>query len=202
LTADAMMGTEQHCRDAGMDAYLTKPLDRALLDEAIRHHLGAARAEREEQTGLRQLPAGTTAPAATVPLAATATTQPAAVIEPAAAEPAAAQEPVDWDEFLATADGDTAFAGELVDVFIDSGDAVLRDIRDALLRGDAPAVRQAAHSLKGSSASMCARATSEAAALLEAAARLGDLPKLAALEARLRSETGRAMAYLRERRTG
>jgi HPt (histidine-containing phosphotransfer) domain-containing protein len=110
-------------------------------------------------------------------------------------------EPVDWDEFMATADGDTAFAGELVEVFIDCGDAVLRDIRDALQRGDAPAIRQAAHSLKGSSASMRARATSEAAALLEAAARTGDMPTLVSLEARLRSETGRAMAYLRERQT-
>jgi hypothetical protein len=49
---------------------------------------------------------------------------------------------------------------------------------------------------------MRARATSKAAALLEAAARLGDMPTLVSLEARLRSETGRAVAYLRARQTG
>ena len=46
---------------------------------------------------------------------------------------------------------------------------------------------------------MCARATSEAAALLEAAARNGDMTKLGPLEARLRSETGRAIDYMRAR---
>ncbi len=206
LTADAMMGTEQHCRDAGMDAYLTKPLDRALLDEAMRRHLGAARVTREAQTAADPSLALTMAPTESQPQTPTTAGAAAAPDAAGAAAVTPAQagihdEPVDWDEFMATADGDTAFAGELVEVFIDCGDAVLRDIRDALQRGDAPAIRQAAHSLKGSSASMRARATSEAAALLEAAARTGDMPTLVSLEARLRSETGRAMAYLRERQT-
>jgi signal transduction histidine kinase/ligand-binding sensor domain-containing protein/CheY-like chemotaxis protein/HPt (histidine-containing phosphotransfer) domain-containing protein len=203
LTADAMVGTEQHCRDAGMDAYLTKPLDRSLLDAAIRRHLAAARVEREALNARDGSLAPTSAPAAADSTAALAGEQPEALTEAlTATTPGNQEEPVDWDAFMATADGDTAFAGELVEVFIDSGDAVLRDIRDALQRGDAPAIRQAAHSLKGSSASMRARATSKAAALLEAAARLGDMPTLVSLEARLRSETGRAVAYLRARQTG
>jgi CheY-like chemotaxis protein len=181
LTADAMKGTEQRCREAGMDGYLTKPLDRALLHETISRQLLAARSNQETQAG-REPVVVVTAPA------------------PTATVTAAEAEPVDWAAFMATADGDTDFAGELVQVFIDSGDAVLRDISHALQRGDAPAVRQAAHALKGSSASMRARATSEAAALLEAAARAGDMSKLASLEARLRSETSRAMDYMRARR--
>jgi signal transduction histidine kinase/ligand-binding sensor domain-containing protein/CheY-like chemotaxis protein len=176
LTADAMMGTEQHCRDAGMDAYLTKPLDRALLDETISRHLRPKAAQVEAQSEQQALG------------------------ELAGANLAAQQQPVDWEEFIATTAGDAEFASQLVQVFIESGDRVLRDIRDALQRGDAPAVRQAAHSLKGSSASMCARAASEAAALLEAAARAGEMTQLAALEARLRSETARAMDYMRARR--
>jgi CheY-like chemotaxis protein len=179
LTADAMMGTEQQCRDAGMDDYLTKPLDRALLDETISRHL-CAKPER----------------VSAVTAAAAAGTDGSMVD---ATNLPAQEAPVDWEEFMATTDGDAEFAGELVHLFIESGDAVLRDIRDALQRGDAPAVRQAAHSLKGSSASMCARATSEAAALLEAAARTGDMTKLAPLEARLRSEAARAIDYMRAR---
>jgi signal transduction histidine kinase/ligand-binding sensor domain-containing protein/CheY-like chemotaxis protein/HPt (histidine-containing phosphotransfer) domain-containing protein len=189
LTADAMLGTEQHCRDAGMDAYLTKPLDRALLDETIARHLNARRRQQEAAAGQQVARAAT--PAAT-PATASATA--------ATSNDASPEDPVDWQEFMATTDGDTEFAGELLEMFIESGDAVLRDIRDALQRGDASAVRQGAHSLKGSSASMCARATSEAAALLEAAARAGDLGKLAALEARLRAEAARAMNYMRARR--
>jgi signal transduction histidine kinase/DNA-binding response OmpR family regulator/HPt (histidine-containing phosphotransfer) domain-containing protein len=210
LTADAMMGTEQHCREAGMDAYLTKPLDRALLHETISRHLSAARSKQETQAGPEPVVVVTTpvvtapvvtAPVATAPLppsTASAQDVPAATTTAGAL---AAEEPVDWAEFMATTDGDAEFAGELVQVFIDSGDAVLRDISTALQRGDVPAVRQAAHSLKGSSASMRARATSEAAALLEAAARAGDMGRLASLEARLRSETSRAMDYMRARQS-
>ena len=39
LTADAMKGAEQQCRDAGMDDYLTKPLDRERLGETIGRYL-------------------------------------------------------------------------------------------------------------------------------------------------------------------
>jgi signal transduction histidine kinase/ligand-binding sensor domain-containing protein/CheY-like chemotaxis protein/HPt (histidine-containing phosphotransfer) domain-containing protein len=180
LTADAMVGTEQNCRDAGMDAYLTKPLDRALLDETISRHLRAPK-EPEPVTTV-------TAAVGTDDATADAT------------KLAAREDPVDWEQFMATTAGDAEFAGELIQLFIESGDAVLRDIRAALQRGDAPAVRQAAHSLKGSSASLCARPTSEAAALLEAAAGSGDMSELAPLEARLRSETGRAIDYMRARR--
>ena len=42
LTADAMQGTEQQCREAGMDDYLTKPLDRLRLSETIDRHLASA----------------------------------------------------------------------------------------------------------------------------------------------------------------
>jgi signal transduction histidine kinase/ligand-binding sensor domain-containing protein/CheY-like chemotaxis protein len=167
LTADAMAGTEQLCREAGMDEYLTKPLDRALLDKAMRRHLSDTPPERSQSAG--------------------------------DAPVLAAEEPVDWAQLMASTDGDVEFAKELVQVFIDSGDAVLRDISAALQRGDMSAVGQGAHSLKGSSANMRARAASEAAALLEAAARAGAVADLAPLEARLRSETAKAMDYLRAR---
>jgi CheY-like chemotaxis protein len=39
LTADAMKGAEDSCRAAGMDDYLTKPIDRAKLDACLARHL-------------------------------------------------------------------------------------------------------------------------------------------------------------------
>jgi CheY-like chemotaxis protein len=44
LTADAMQGTDELCRAAGMDAYLTKPLDLAKVRETIARLLGMASA--------------------------------------------------------------------------------------------------------------------------------------------------------------
>ncbi len=193
LTADAMVGTEKLCRDAGMDAYLTKPLDRALLDETIGRHLGAARARQHAAQTVAAEPAPERPP------------EPTSEMQGARSDAwsrAAQAAPLDWDEFVAAADGDAEFAGELVQVFIESGDAVLHEIHDALLRGDAPAVRQAAHSLKGSSANMRAWDICEAAGRLEAAACSGDVADLEPLAAQLRTETSRAMDYLRARPAG
>ena len=42
LTANALKDDDQKCRDAGMDDYLTKPLDRARLLECIAQHLNGS----------------------------------------------------------------------------------------------------------------------------------------------------------------
>jgi signal transduction histidine kinase/ligand-binding sensor domain-containing protein/CheY-like chemotaxis protein/HPt (histidine-containing phosphotransfer) domain-containing protein len=171
LTADAMIGAEQQCRDAGMDDYMPKPLDRTILAETVDRHLTLAN------------------PELSVP----------EVNTPAPLPATAADEPVDWAQFMSVTDGDQQFAQELVQLFIDAGDAALRDISAALGRGDLAAVGTAAHSFKGSSANIRAQSTSAAAARLEEAARAGAVDQLSELEEHLRREAGRAMEYLRKR---
>jgi signal transduction histidine kinase/ligand-binding sensor domain-containing protein/CheY-like chemotaxis protein len=172
LTADAMKGAEQQCRDAGMDDYLTKPLDRVRLGETIGRYLVPPGPGSEIGENIHRLPEGR--------------------IDSAA--------PVEWEQFMSTMDGDQEFARELVRVFIESGDAALRDISAALSCGDLAAVGCAAHSFKGSSASIRAQSVSAAAAQLEEAARAGVTDRLSQLEEDLRREAGRAMDYLRARR--
>jgi len=159
LTADAMKGADRQCREAGMDDYLTKPLDRDRLGEIIEHHLASVAAQPK----------------------------------------AGAVDPVDWQHLMSLADGENQFAHELVQLFIDSGDATLQDIRAAISLGDMAAVGRAAHSYKGSSANIRAESASSAAARLEAAARAGAADQLAELEEQLRWEAGRAKEYLRSR---
>ena len=168
LTADAMSGAEQDCLAAGMDGYLTKPLDRRRLAESIERFLGGAGS----------------APTPEVLSAAT---------------PGDASPPVDWEQFVSITDGDVEFAQQLVELFIDSGDAALAQIRDALDREDWSAVGRAAHSFKGSSANIHAQAASAAAARLEQAARAGEVEHLPKLEEELRREARRATDYLRTR---
>ena len=166
LTADAMKGTEQQCREAGMDDYLTKPIDRARLSEVIQRYLSSTESRPDRGSADHSI------------------------------------QPVDWERLMLTAENDREFAGELVQLFIESGDSVLKEIRDALERGDLAAVGRAAHTLKGSSANMHATLTSEAAARLESAARAGAIDEVSQFETQLRSETQKAFAYLRSRRFG
>jgi HPt (histidine-containing phosphotransfer) domain-containing protein len=111
----------------------------------------------------------------------------------------AVDDPVDWDQFMSVTDGDKEFAQELVQLFIDAGDAALRDISAALGRGDIAAIGSVAHSFKGSSANIRAQSASAAAARLEEAARAGDVDQLPRLEEHLRKEANRAMDFLRKR---
>jgi CheY-like chemotaxis protein len=53
LTADAMQGTDELCRAAGMDAYLTKPLDLAKVRETIARLMAAVPASANTTAGVR-----------------------------------------------------------------------------------------------------------------------------------------------------
>jgi ligand-binding sensor domain-containing protein/signal transduction histidine kinase/CheY-like chemotaxis protein/HPt (histidine-containing phosphotransfer) domain-containing protein len=172
LTADAMKDAEQNCRDAGMDEYLTKPFDRKRLRETIERHLPAF---KPEQPGADN----------------------GAVTPP----PGNGDLPVDWERLMKVSDGDEEFAQELVQLFIESGDAALRDITVALQCGDLATVGRVAHSFKGSSANIFAQSASAAAGRLEHAARAGDAGQLSLLEEQLRLEANRATDFLRSRQT-
>jgi signal transduction histidine kinase/ligand-binding sensor domain-containing protein/DNA-binding response OmpR family regulator len=170
LTADAMQGTEQRCREAGMDDYLTKPLNRGRLRAILGKYLALP---APEVTAMRS------------------TTVDRSM--------ARMEDPIDWDQFMTVTDSDPQFAQELAQVFIDAGDAALRDIRTAVAANDLRSVQRVAHSFKGSSANIRAEKASGAASRLEAAARAGAIQEIATLEQELRIEAQRAIEFLRAR---
>jgi HPt (histidine-containing phosphotransfer) domain-containing protein len=107
--------------------------------------------------------------------------------------------PVDWEALLESLDGDQEFARDLADAFIGTGDRELAAIAAALGTGDAAALRESAHALKGASANLRGSAATSAAAQLEAAARLGKSAQIPALAENLTSEVRRMTAYLRSK---
>jgi two-component system, sensor histidine kinase and response regulator len=179
LTAHAMTGDEAKCRAAGMDDYLSKPIDRNKLEACLERVL---------------IGKGSTLPMA----ARAAPIQEEAPIAPPPA-PATPHAPVDWDALLESIDGDEGFARDLADAFVATGTRELAAISTALGAGDAAALRSSAHTIKGASANLRAPAVVAAAAQLESAAGLGENTQTAALAEKLAAEVTKMTAYLQSK---
>jgi HPt (histidine-containing phosphotransfer) domain-containing protein len=68
---------------------------------------------------------------------------------------------------------------QVVALFLENTPAILDELRDAVTRGDLDAVRRCAHTIKGTSATLGARALSEKCERLEELARAGELRSMA-----------------------
>ena len=173
LTAHAMKGDDEKCRAAGMDDYLTKPIDRARLDACLERFL----ANTGATASMRAL-------------------KDASLATDTAKE---SDDSTDWAALLKSIDGDEGFARELVGLFIASGDQALAAIAAAVIKGDYATVRESAHALKGATANLRASAATTAAAHLEAAADTGDGAQVPALAEKLRTEIKRTIEHLQSK---
>jgi PAS domain S-box-containing protein len=158
MTAHSLKGDRQRCLEAGMDAYVSKPLRPQELFEVL-----ASVVPRPPDAG---------AAAAVETVIATATDA-AATFNRAAA--------------LERMDGDVALMKELVGLFLGECPKWMAEIHDAVAGRDAAKLQRAAHTLKGSVGNFGADEASEAARRLEAVGRVQDWGQVedacAALEA-------------------
>ncbi|MDS4029984.1 MAG: response regulator [Candidatus Contendobacter sp.] len=147
LTADVIKGVRERCLEAGMDDYLSKPLEQAQLVAALDRWLPA--------TGeVAAAPAAAPSTAAT-PLATPSTAPPASPLDQRALNQIRAMQRPGSPDLL----------GKIIGLYLENSPGLLRQIRDAVASQDGDALRQAAHSLKSSSANLGA---TELAALCKA----------------------------------
>jgi signal transduction histidine kinase/CheY-like chemotaxis protein/HPt (histidine-containing phosphotransfer) domain-containing protein len=142
MTAHAMAGDRDKCLAAGMDDYLSKPLEPAALEAALRRW-APPRPSARSAARSREAP-----PAPAPP--------PASVLDQERA-----------GRLRAVFAGDGALFARVVAGFADDAARRVAALRQAVERGDAAAVRSLAHALRGSCLNVGAARMAEVAGALE-----------------------------------
>ncbi|MFM2044169.1 MAG: hypothetical protein RLY86_2745 [Pseudomonadota bacterium] len=148
LTADAVRGVEEQCRQAGMDGYLTKPLVIDRVEEELLTHL---------------------------PILATLRQVDGAKAESQRAVFGVGSDVLDIEMLSELVGDDAETLDSLLQSFLSSADGLTEETLTHLGAEDATALRASAHSLKGAAGYVGAKRLAEAAGAVETAAAQGRL---------------------------
>ena len=99
-------------------------------------------------------------------------------------------------EFIDRSEGDYGLAREVADIFCNSAPGYVDAIRKAVTAGDAEAVQQSAHKLKGAAANLALPLLAESARMIGSQARSGNLEKVALLLPELDQKLAEALEAL------
>jgi two-component system, sensor histidine kinase and response regulator len=183
MTAHAMKGDRERYLEAGMDDYVSKPLDIKIVLSVLDRWLKSPEKEETQQISAREVPPAE--PSSIVTLAQNLT-------------PLTAEKPMDIDRALERFGGDRSFLIEMTREFINGLPARISELKGALEAGNADTLFRSAHNLKGVSANFSADPLTKLAAELETLGRQGNLSTAPGLLAKLEEESERFQKYLKE----
>ena len=195
LTADAVEGDRERCLAAGMDDYLAKPFTQEDLYSILEKWLlpGPSLAQPAHRTTDSAKNVAPTAKTAEIP----ASCSPQA----AGGEP-----PIDYRALANIAalqrQGTPPLLPKVISTYFQSSSELMEKLRQAVEKGEAEATRQAAHSLKSSSANLGAKQLASLSKELEDVGRSHSMQKTGPLWERIRTEHGRVVAALQKELTG
>ena len=187
LTAHAIEGDRERCLAAGMDDYVSKPINPGLLKAAL------ARWKPEKVPLIPSVPGLAPVQAATVSIP--DDTQPDTIPAPAIAPL------LDLEEALSRVDGDRAFLNEMAEIFLNEYPHFLAQIQTAIANENCEVLTYAAHTLKGSVGNFVDPDSVEAAQTLERIGRQGDLSEAPLALARLEAALNRLTPALSNLKT-
>jgi CheY-like chemotaxis protein/HPt (histidine-containing phosphotransfer) domain-containing protein len=180
LTANAMQGDREMCLAAGMNDYVSKPIQ---VEELVNALTRGSQAAQQRQQTIPQQP--TTAPElVAVALPSATAIEPAQATEPPPPPPSGNNhenggEPVldaaALEKLRAMLGGDAAIFAELVNSFLEDSPKVMAQLREAVQQGDSANVRLNAHTLKSNAADFGASRLHALCKQLEAMGKQGNL---------------------------
>ena len=181
MTANAMPGDRKKCIDAGMNDYLSKPVEPAMLVATLERWLSIG----EEEEAMPTSEFGNLEPEVS----------PGGI--PAQKEAGGSAVVFDRAAFLDRAMGDVDFARVLVGTFLQDIPPQIEILAAAASGGDGHLAMRQAHRIRGAAANMSGEALRGTAAEMEAAGKAGDLATLGGLMPELRIRFAELAAELK-----
>lgn len=203
MTAHAMKGDAERCLAAGMDGYVSKPVQFDELTRVIAQVVPTAICD-DAPSAQNQPEAADPSPRTTLPLKQEGQTTDSALAPPSASgkgagvrsEEVAAPSSVDRAVALQCMAGDEDLLRELAGLFVQECPRQLEELSNAIGRGDAVGARRAAHTIKGAVGNFGAHSTVVLADRIESLAKTGALTEVNGLISDLKVQLGNVTTEL------
>ena len=173
ITAHAVKGDRERCLEAGMDGYVSKPINSRELELAIAKAMGS--------------------PSTDIGLTNTKVRREAQ---------SAKSVTLDFNQMLERLGGDEKLLHEVIEIFVDQAPTHMETLRRALAQGDADSVEKTAHSMKGELGYLGITDVTQKARELEELGRRHNLEQAARVFVSFEPEISAIIAAMREPKSG